>query len=151
MILSFSKYEFCLKILSGEKKHTIRADENFRWRHGTKVHFWYGSARNKKTAEGKTPFPFFPEVAGKNPQATSIHGIRIFRKISKPDEIVISLVLETLSGGGIILSPEAVEQLIQNDGLTREEFVQWFCKEPGQIYTGRLIQWLPEPLDYFTI
>ena len=126
MILSFSKDKFVADIKRGTKKHTIRTDKTRRWRKGIKIHFWRGSPRNKH-AKIK-PYSFDEGVC---------KGI---------EEIVIKRSSNLLQGfsvtvGGWGLTPEQIETLVKNDGLTIEQFRMWFIPSGTDMFVGRIIHW----------
>ncbi|MCB0707441.1 MAG: hypothetical protein KDC34_19125 [Saprospiraceae bacterium] len=124
MILTFSKPVFKDQIISGHKRHTIREDKKERWRPYMDIHFWLHNPRNKS----KNPHQFGKGIC------TGIEEILIDRNYNKPHGIGIYI-------GGRSLTPKETEQLIQNDGLTPDQFRRWFLP-PGEMeFYGRIIHW----------
>lgn len=151
MILSFSKARFVDLINAGEKIHTIRRDEKKRWKVGAKIHFWYGSPRNKQTAEGLQPYGFpapdrFYE-GGEFGIVTSVQEVLLqYSAIS--DSLVIRVLDPKTLRFRHWLSENQIEELAKNDGLTIEEMKNWFVPNPDDIFYGRIIQWKPDPVIY---
>ncbi len=119
MILTYSRESFVYAIKQGRKIHTIRADPKKRWKVGMKIQHWKGSPRNPK----KIPFKFA------DGECKGVQEIRIYMYWG------VTLCVEV---DGRDMSQEEIETIAANDGLTLNEFKDWFCKD-GQHFTGRII------------
>lgn len=125
MILTYSNPRFKDLILSGEKIHTIRADRLHRWKPGMKIQHWLYSPRNVS----KNPHQFAEGVC------TEVQDIVIRRKI-ECDEPSVFVMSEK---EGWFLSTSQIKQMAANDGLTLDEFREWFVPESNPIFRGRII------------
>lgn len=119
MILTYSRESFVYAIKQGRKIHTIRADPKKRWKVGMSIQHWKGSPRNPK----QIPFKFA------DGECKWIQEIRIYMYWG------VTLCVEV---DGRDMSQEEIETIAANDGLTLNEFKEWFCKE-GQQFNGRII------------
>ncbi|MDZ4726177.1 MAG: hypothetical protein SH817_08465 [Leptospira sp.] len=115
MILGF-KSQFKHKILSGEKLHTIRADELNRWKAGKIIQFATGlrTANYEQFALGRC---------------------------TRVSEIIINPENERVyigHGSGIVYRGQGVQAFAKNDGFdSLEDFWKWFNKP----FEGKLIFW----------
>lgn len=115
MILGF-KERFVTPILSGTKIHTIRADTHNRWKAGNKIHFATGirTPQYKQFHEGV---------------CTSVEPI----------------LLCNVQGSVVVYIDEVwkyvIEKLTANDGLSYNEFRDWFVPNNGDEFTGKIIHW----------
>jgi hypothetical protein len=125
MILSF-KPKFIPLIQQGKKIHTIR--EGNRWHEGMKIHFWKGSPRNQSAQ----PFQFGTGIA------LTIEDISIVNLRDETETLIVQV-------GGSQLTQKEVEMLAINDGLTVEEFRNWFVPTPHPLskkdFSGQIIHW----------
>lgn len=142
MILSF-KEQFVTPILNGEKIHTIRADEPNRWKAGNKIHFATGvRTRNYRQ---------FETGVCKSTQSIILvnHGNHVYCKIQHGEnEYIHNDCVEhdhvkfyrgsfaRKAGDGYLLG-----DLCTNDGLTWDEFKEWFIPSQGDKFTGKIIHW----------
>lgn len=122
MLLTFSKDKFVQLIKDGVKIHTIRRDENRRWRAGMKIHFWRGNPRNVKSG----PYPF-GEV-----RCTGVQEV----VIKKPCDLSMTIFIN-----GRELSREEIRELSESDGLTPRGLRDWFLPDGVNKFTGRIIHW----------
>jgi len=114
------KYEFKVArfLKAAPKIHSIRADENNRWKEGTKIDFFINN-RTKKMVR------IAPQVA-----CISVQNILI---VSKLKHIVVSNTNRVKN-----LSDSQIEQLALNDGFeSAEAFFDYFKEDFG----GKLIHW----------
>ena len=123
MLLTFSKDQFVYEVKSGRKIHTIRTDQNKRWREGMKIHFWKGNPRNPS----KNPYPFGEEVC------RGVQEITIERT-QKLEGVIVHV-------DGRKLSEVEVDELCKNDGLSFREFRLWFVPPKSPVFKGRIIHW----------
>jgi len=118
MILGF-KPQFKEKIINKSKIHTIRRDENNRWKSGNKIHFATGVRTKKQSC--------FRHGFCQSVQKISI----VYYEGLKGDEVGVLI-------DGRIISEEETEQLAKNDGFDSvKEFFEWFNED----FEGRLIHW----------
>lgn len=122
MLLTFSKDKFVQLIKDGVKIHTIRRDENRRWKPGMKIHFWRGNPRNVKA----NPYPF-GEV-----ECTGVQDIRIGKHPNGRPMVLIN---------NRWLLDKEIETLAERDGLTLDEFKEWFLPDGVSLFAGRIIHW----------
>lgn len=128
MILSFksrfpngSQTNFEEKILNLTKRHTIREDKTNRWKKGNLIHLSVG-VRTKD-------YRCFLKQACIEVQ--KIHMIWIAKK-----------GLDVYVNAGQ-LDKETVDLLIENDGLTPTQFLQWFGFDDSgnKEFKGKIIHW----------
>jgi hypothetical protein len=119
VILSFSRDVFMQRIISGQKKHTIREDQQRRWRVGMHAQLWMHSPRNVS----KNPFQFGEAVI------TAIVDVKIsraqrkafFRYTGKPHWYDID-----------------IERLARDDGFDSVDgLLEWLSGD----FEGRLLTW----------
>lgn len=121
MILGFKKKvgdkptNFKEKILSFEKKHTIREDKHGRWKQGRMIQFCYG-VRTKQ-------FEKFAEMP--------CLGIQKIKIVWAGNNYAIFV------DGRVLLNSES-EVLAKNDGFDSiKDFLVWFGKD----FEGKIIYW----------
>ena len=103
------------------KIHSMRTGD--RWRAGMDIHMAYG-VRTKQYRQ------FNKGVSG----IEKCKGIqRVF--------MTYDWQLEVTIGNRELLAPEEIEMLIKNDGLTREQFINWFFPEDKDEWSGQIIHW----------
>jgi hypothetical protein len=108
------------KILTGEKIHSLR--EGDRWRAGKSIQMAFG-VRTKK----------YRQFNINNPELqTCISRQRIFMTHTYEIEITI---------GYKYLMPHEIDLLIKNDGLTRQQFIDWFFPNKKDEWIGEIIHW----------
>lgn len=123
MLLTFSKPEFEDLIKTGVKIHTIRTDETRRWKPGMTIHLWRGNPRNVKSG----PYQFGEHVCD------GVQEIHIRRRLTGALEVRVD---------GRYLSEAQVQDLATADGLTLDQFRDWFVPVAGpREYRGRIIHW----------
>ncbi|HEY9362182.1 MAG TPA: hypothetical protein VIQ00_02890 [Chitinophagaceae bacterium] len=127
MILGFKQQfpdntptNFKEKILSGEKIHSIRAGN--RWKPGMSIQMAYG-VRTKNYKQ-------FNYCRSKFERCVSVQ--RIF--ITYECELEITVGMNELT-------PMQIAKLIKNDGLTRDQFIDWFLPEKVSEFSGQIIHW----------
>lgn len=121
MILTYSRESFVYAIKQGRKIHTIRADPKKRWKVGMKIQHWKGSPRNPR----QIPFKFA------DGECKGIQELTIARTdYNSP--------LVHISERGFLTWDETV-LLAKNDGLTIEEFTEWFVPIERPFFEGRII------------
>lgn len=119
MVLGF-KPQFKEPILKKKKKHTIRKDENDRWKPGMKIHFATG-VRTKLYHQ-------FYEGFCKSTQKIQI----LWDNISLNGEFISILI------DGRLIDLDEVETLAINDGFEDvSEFLNWFSED----FEGKIIHW----------
>ena len=119
MVLGF-KPQFKEPILKKKKKHTIRKDENDRWKPGMKIHFATG-VRTKLYHQ-------FYEGFCKSTQRIII----LYDNIQRIGNVV------NVSIDGRSISWKELETLAINDGFESvSEFLNWFDKD----FKGKIIHW----------
>jgi hypothetical protein len=128
MILSFSEDRFKERILSNDKKHTIRTDRSERWKKGHKIHFWRGNPRNTKA----TPKPHEFHLL----HCTGVQKIEMI--FGEGEEFKVDVSVDNR-----LLTPSEVAVLAINDGFdTTAEMLLWFQDNiEGNSFKGRLIHW----------
>lgn len=122
MLLTFSKDKFVNLINNGIKIHTIRADQKRRWKPGMTIHFWRGNPRNVKAS----PYQF------RKGTCTGVQDIRITREPGGTVAIQVD---------GRDLDRTEILALANRDGLTPDEFQDWFLPDGVDVFTGRIIHW----------
>lgn len=120
MLLTYSIPKFKDLIRSGQKIHTIRPDAHNRWKPGMSIQHWMYNPRNKS----KNPH-LFGEGECKGVE-------RIF--IVKGEETPVLVMVNRQ-----FLKWDEVLELIENDGLTLDEFIQFFASSPDSTFIGRII------------
>lgn len=130
MILSFKTHfpwgpptRFEDKILSGNKRHTIRRSsrKKNRWRAGMKIHF--------ATRVRSKDYNHFAMGVCSGVQEIVIAPHPDYWPTTPPAEILLD---------GEFLTPDQTMDLILSDGFdTARDFLKWFDKP----FTGRLIHW----------
>jgi hypothetical protein len=118
MILGFNK-RFVEPILAGTKIHTIRENKSDRWHHGIKIQMATG-VRTKH-------YNCFTD------QFKCVSTQRIFMTLGYNLEI-------TVDCDTYLYNPDKLK-LISNDGLTYNEFVQWFFPNGKDEFSGTIIHW----------
>lgn len=122
MILSYSFPEFEKKIISGEKIHSFRRDPKLRWRPGMSIQHWRGNPRNKGS------YQFWENVCW------NVQSVSIYHSI---DGIEMSIDTDD----GLPNFKGSIEEIAKNDGLTLEEFTNFFVPNIGDVWYGKLIHW----------
>lgn len=135
MLLTFSKDRFVDQIKDGLKIHTIREDPKNRWKKGMKIHFWRGNPRNAKS--GAAPYQFLEG------RCMGVQGIIILRAdvSERQKHGLIVLVQSKKLKNERWLFDDQIEELAKNDGLTVDEFREWFVPESTKTFTGKIIHW----------
>lgn len=124
MILGF-KPQFKEPILAGTKLHTIRRDENNRWRAGNKIQFATG-VRTKNYSKFKDGVCL----------ATQKIAIKYETPVTIPKYAKVFV-------DNRCLYPEEIEMLAINDGFpSSKEFFEWFSAD----FEGKIIHW--ETVNY---
>jgi len=108
-------------ILLGIKIHTIREGE--RWKPGYFIHMATG-VRTKGYNQFNSSYPQLQKC---------ISTQQIF--MSYFDGMLEITVDNTY------LSSHEIDTLIQNDGLTRDQFINWFFKKNADVWSGQIIHW----------
>ena len=129
MLLTYSKDRFVDAIKSGTKIHTLREDPKKRWKPGMSIQHWRGNPRNTKSK----PYQF---LVG---QCKGVQEIRIER--TDPCAAFmngIALLIKDDSGGEWLMDHHLL-RVVKNDGLTMEEFREWFVPESSPVWEGRII------------
>lgn len=131
MILSYSHTSFVPAIIQNTKIHTLRRDENDRWKAGMSIQHWFGNPRNSKSSI--PPFQFHEGVCD------DFERIIVFK-----DEYAYgySCYVFRPDGSSLFLTPQACLSLATNDGLTPKEFHDWFLAEEGE-FSGKIIHFTP--------
>jgi len=103
------------------KIHTIRKDELNRWKPGMSVQGYYHARtkRSRKIFDGKCVSVQYIEI-----QWSDVHGM------SCPQ-----VLIEIEHDKWALLSDGQIETLAKNDGLTVEQFFEWFNKD----FKGKII------------
>ncbi len=149
MILSF-KPQFIQPILSGDKIHTIREDKHNRWKPGNKIHFATGT-RTKHYNQ------FYDGVCVSVQAIVLVnHGNHVYCNIQTGEkEYIHNDCVEhepnkwrdshirfyrgswaRPAGDGYLLG-----DLCKNDGLSWEDFKNWFVPKQGDKFEGKIIHW----------
>ena len=115
MILSFKK-QFERPIIHGTKIHTIREDKHDRWKAGNIIHF----------ATGVRTKDYNQFMVG---QCKSVQHICITNNAGGGTWCRI----DGKYHGGIFVA--------QNDGLTFDDFINWFIPKQGDKFEGKIIHW----------
>lgn len=134
MILTYSLPRFKDAILAGTKIHTLREDPNRRWKPGMSIQHWMHNPRNAS----KNPHKFADGVC------QGIQEIIIMRQsLTIPDVYLFLGDPENPATidrhNGRFLTHEEVLELATNDGLTIEEFREWFVPATNPDYRVRII------------
>lgn len=128
MILSFksrfpngSQTNFENKIMDLSKRHTIREDKMNRWKKGIKIHLSVG-VRTKD-------YRCFLQQ-----ECTGIQKIQMIWRAKKGLDVYVNARQ---------LDDKTINSLIENDGLTPTQFLEWFgFDETGdKEFTGKIIHW----------
>ena len=129
MILTFKKPKFEGLIKENIKQHTIRKDQNNRWKVGNTIQFWMGNPRN---------------VKGKNKSYQFGNGIcsrveTIFMNFQmSPEDFHDSVKI----GEDIILeSKEELDALAINDGFDNWYQMKHFFENEENCFSGKIIFW----------
>lgn len=125
MILTYSLPRFKEAILEGRKIHTIRADRLHRWKPGMAIDHWMHSPRNPS----KNPHKFEEGLC------ISVQDIVIQRVHESPSPKVFVMAEKD----GRVLLTQEVAELAKNEGLTLDEFREWFVPESNPVFRGRII------------
>jgi len=125
MILSYSLPKFKDLILSGEKIHTIRDDKHMRWKPGMSIQHWLGNPRN----------------VSKNPHQFAVGECKAVQEvyIRRRGTSLVPGVCLFSTGSERWLSDEQTIELAKNDGLTIDEFREWFVPFHNSTFYGRII------------
>ncbi len=155
MILSYTFPSFEHSILAGEKIHTFRRDPKKRWRPGMDIQHWMGSPRNPRS----NPRQFLKNQSHAIQAAEMMHvkGPHIWRMGGVEHEFFeLAMLIDERT---LYLDDECLP-IIQNDGLSKEEFITFFVpnavdlRHSTQLFTeakelveqkagwvGRIIHW----------
>lgn len=131
MILSFSKDIFKDRILSGEKKHTIRTDKTERWKKGMLIHFWRGNPRNTKS--DPKPYEFHQT------HCTSVQKIEFRYRLKNEGMSNESREVKIfIEGRDVTHDGDIIDSLVVNDGFdNRVDFFNWFNED----FKGKIVHW----------
>ena len=137
MILGFKK-RFVPLILDNTKIHTIREDKHGRWKAGNKIHFATGT-RTKNYNQ-------FNSGVCKSVQSIVMvnHGNHVYCKIQTGEKTYIHndcVEYEHTKWYKGYPARHLLVDLCRNDGLTWDEFKQWFIPNQGDKFTGKIIHW----------
>ena len=127
MLLTYSLDRFEGQILSGEKIHTLREDPHKRWKPGMSIQHWRGNPRN--THAKVKPYCFLEG------ECKGVQEVRIHIAHTVPGYIV----LIQNDDGWEPLSYDDHYNIARNDGLTIEEFREWFVPEDSPVWDGWII------------
>lgn len=122
MILSYTFPAFLESIPSGEKIHSFRHDPARRWRPGLSIQHWKGSPRNPRG----NPYKFWENTC------TAVQEVKIWR-----DDFLFFMEIDNSPVGWW----DDIDIIAHNDGLTLDEFINFFVPKPGDKWEGRLIHW----------
>lgn len=142
MILTFSNPSFVDKIQRGEKIHTIREDKKVRWFAGRQIHFWKGNPRNKGSYAFEVPAEHTDNF--RPPLCTDTDFIMIWHEESDSQDPLSRIRVKLWNLGGMqarMLTEEEVKTLCKNDGLTPQEFLEWFVPTREDFFRGWIIHW----------
>ena len=141
MILGF-KPQFVPLILTGAKIHTIREDKHNRWKAGNTIHFATG-IRTKNYRQFDIGVCYSVQTI-----VMVNHGNHIYCKIQTGENRYIhndcveyenikwyEHHLKQQVGGGLL------GDLCKNDGLSWEDFKNWFIPKEGDKFKGKIIHW----------
>jgi hypothetical protein len=138
MILSF-KDQFILPIIKGTKIHTIREDKSNRWKAGNEIHFATGT---------RTPNynQFYQDVCvSVQPIILVNHGNHVYCRIhTGVDAYIHNDCVEyenTKWYSGHLTKTGLLGDLCKNDGLSWEDFKNWFVPKEGDKFVGKIIHW----------
>lgn len=135
MILGFKK-QFVPLILSGEKIHTIRADKHKRWKPERKIQFATG-VRTKEYNQ-------FREGLCKGIEKICIvnHGNHIHVRVwdeKSPECFIHNDCIDFDENKKH--DWHLLKRIVENDGLTIDEFIKWFVPQQQDVFEGRIIHW----------
>ena len=130
MILSYSRTSFVPAIIQNIKKHTVRKTDS--WKSGMKIHHWLGNPRNTKSTP--PPFCFHEGVCDGTERVTMVRYAQNVMEIG----IVVSH-----AGTYRKLDAYQILELCRNDGLTLDEFIDWFLPPGTEKWHGRIIHYTP--------
>ncbi len=149
MILGF-KNQFEPLILDGTKIHTIREDKHNRWRRGRDIHFATG-IRTKNYNQ------FFSGKCKSTQRVILVnHGNHVYCNIQTGENEYIhndcveheptkwrNSYIRFYKGTNARKAGELclLGDLCKNDGLTWDEFKEWFVPKQGDKFTGKIIHW----------
>lgn len=139
MILTYSNPRFKDLILLGQKIHTIREDKNRRWKPGMSIQHWMGNPRNVL----KNPHQFASGEC-KAVQDFYVQSNRLdFRGYRIEPQVEVWIGEFSPKGAiydeGRWITYDEVKELAKNDGLTLDEFREWFVPDNKPRFTGRII------------
>ena len=143
MILGF-KPQFKNPILAGTKIHTIREDRHNRWKAGNTIHFATG-VRTKNYNQFDIGLCYAVQ-----PILLVNHGNHYYCKIQTGEnEYIHNDCVEHHRGDYHVRfyrrSYPAGESMLNdvctNDGLTWDEFKNWFIPNDGDKFEGKIIHW----------
>ena len=132
MILSYSRTSFVPAIIQKIKKHTLRRDLGGRWKAGMKIQHWLGNPCN--TESTPPPFCFHEGVC---------HGTERVLIERNPEEVLGCTVFVCLEGRHRQLGAYSILELCRNDGLTPDEFREWFPPPGTDEWEGNIIHYTP--------
>jgi len=135
MLLTYTFPEFPTKILSGQKKHTLRLDPGRRWKPGMSIQHWFGSPRN--TRAKVKPYKFA------DGECYSVQEVYI-QRMPQLHLIESGLLIQI---EGILIPEEITYELIDNDGLLLSQFREYFVPESSPVWRGRIIHFTPFEYD----
>jgi hypothetical protein len=126
MILSYSKEKFKGMVLNGTKLHTIRTDENRKWKPGMKIHHWLRNPRLKGKVN-PAPHQFAEGVCD------GVEEVVIVRTGDMDHQLSVNI-------GGHELSLNEINTLAINDGFVGlKDFRMWFVSNAQPKFSGRII------------
>jgi hypothetical protein len=128
MVIGF-KERFVKPILKGEKIHTIRFDENDRWKEGNVMHMATGVRTSK--------YNCFRETICEGTQVIEFKWKHKF--VGR--EIESSSVQVFIDGKDFTNNNKVIDTLIKNDGFkSKDEFFAWESWN-GIDFKGKIIHW----------
>lgn len=130
MLLTYTFPDFPDKIKSGIKRHTFRADPKKRWRKGMSIQHWFGSPRNIRAKVQ----PYFLG----NGECYHVQEVIITRDASLNNQYGFYIMIA--EGNDCRLIPDYLLPTIAHyDGLSIEEFREYFVPENSPNWKGRII------------
>lgn len=112
----------------GIKIHTLREDKTNRWKVGMSIQHWMGNPRNKS---------MYPHQFSTG-ECKGLQDVRIFRTRDQDSKYGYEIFIG-FPAPGRQFTPEENLAIAKNDGLTTEEFRNWFTSELEPIWMGRII------------
>lgn len=131
MILSYSHTQFVPAIIQHTKIHTLR--KRGRWRAGMTIQHWLGSPRN--------PYSTPPPLQFYEGMCDGVEKIRIWRTSLE----LTRYGFRARIGGAdwSDLDDPELAGLAKNDGLTPEEFRDWFLPAGAEDWWGEIVHFTP--------